>query len=140
MATHVMTESELDAQTSSNKIPQLPIRELGLKHVPALPVDVVGMVDTLRKLSVKLEQRKQALQGLGKTFTLGGSTNRAYNFLYGAQGADAQAAAVNERLRKFLRDARSHNPLEILPRLMDKIKGQDNESVDDIGGNGGDLI
>ena len=34
----------------SGIMPQLPLRELGLKYVPAVPVDIGGMADTLSKL------------------------------------------------------------------------------------------
>src|SRR5687767_9040993 len=85
--------SPSSASTTGTKLPQLPRRELGLKFVPAVPVDVAGMVDTLQKLAIKGEQRKQALQGLSKTFTIGRSTARAYNFLYGGEAAEAKVAA-----------------------------------------------
>ena len=54
-----------------------------------------------------MKQREQALQGLGKTFTIGGSTARAYQFLYGGGAADKRAAEAHEALRAFLAPARS---------------------------------
>jgi hypothetical protein len=87
------------------------------------------MVDTLHRLGLKVEQRKQALQGLSKTFKIGRSTARAYNFLYGGEVAEAKAAASYERLRGVLRDFLSDSPLEILPRLIGKLKEQDNELI-----------
>jgi hypothetical protein len=88
MATRTPTESESGGQPSGI-MPQLPLRELGIKHIPAIPVDVAGMADTLSKLVVRVKQREQALQGLSKTFTIGGSTARAHDFLFGgaAKGA-----------------------------------------------------
>ena len=115
------------ASTAAVRLPQLPVREFGIRSVPALPVDVVGMIDTLHRLSIKLEQRKQVLAGLAKTFTVGGSTARAYNFLYGDAGLDAQGAAANKTLRGVLHEFLSHNPLEVLPKLIGKLKGQDDE-------------
>ena len=60
--------------------------------MPAIPVDVGGMADTLSKLVARVKQREQPLQGLSRTFTIGGSTARAYNFLFGSGAADAKAA------------------------------------------------
>src|SRR5262245_22399443 len=80
------------------KLPQLALRQAGFENVPAIPVDVLGMVDTLIKLGTKLKQRQQALEGLSRTFTIGGTTARAYTFLYGREGAEAPAAAALERL------------------------------------------
>ena len=96
---------------AEDQCPQLPLREFGLTNIPAVPVDIAGMVDTLFKLGVRVKQREQALQGLSKTFTIGGSTARAYDFLFGGEAADARRRAAHERLRGFL----SRNPLEILP-------------------------
>ncbi len=89
MATRTAAESESGGQPSGIKLPQLPLHELGLEYVPAIPVDIVGILDTLVKLGVRVKQREQALQGLSKTFTIGGSTARAHDFLFGgaAKGA-----------------------------------------------------
>jgi Lipoxygenase len=135
MATQTAAESESDGQPSGIKPPQLPLRERGLKYMPAVPVDIGGMADTLSKLGVRVKQREQALQGLSKTFTIGGSTARAYNFLFGGEAADAKAAAAHEGLRGFL----SRDPLEILPSLVGKLKEQDEELVQDAVGGGDDL-
>jgi hypothetical protein len=50
MATQTAAESESGGQPSGIKPPQLPLRELGLKYVPAVPADIGGMADTLSKL------------------------------------------------------------------------------------------
>src|SRR5919202_1646406 len=121
-------------QPSGINLPQLPLRELGLEYIPAVPVDIVGMLDTLVKLGVRVKQREQALQGLSKTFTIGGSTAHAHDFLFGGEATDAQQAAVHERLRGFL----SRNPLGILPDLVAKLKEQDEEPLH-YGASGGDL-
>jgi len=124
------SSSPAAASTTGGRLSQLPRRELGLRYTPALPVDAVGMVDTLVRLGVKVQQRKQALQGLSRTFTIGRSTARAYNFLYGDEAIEAKAAASYERLRGVLRNFLSQSPLEILPRLLQKLRQQDNELVD----------
>jgi hypothetical protein len=63
MATQNAAESESGGQPSGIKLPHLPLRELGLKYLPAVPVDIVGMLDTLVKLGVRVKQREQALRG-----------------------------------------------------------------------------
>jgi hypothetical protein len=82
VATQTVAGSEPGGQSST--MLQLPLRELGLKYIPAIPVDVHGMADTVSRLALRVKQREQALQGLSKLFTIGGSTARAYNFLYGS--------------------------------------------------------
>jgi hypothetical protein len=56
------------------------------------------MADTLVRLGIKVKQYEQALQGLSRTYTIRGTTARAYTFLYGNQGPDAKRAAARERL------------------------------------------
>jgi len=135
MATRTPTESVSGGQPSGIKLPQLPLRELGLNNVPAVPVDIVGMLDTLVKLGVRVKQREQALQGLSKTFTIGGSTVRAHDFLFGGEATDAQQAAILERLRGLM----NRNPLGILPDLVEKLKVQAEEPVQYAAGDSSDL-
>ena len=74
MTTQTAAGSGSAAQRSEIKIPQLPLLEHGLTNVPAIPLDIVGMIDTPLKLGTKVKQREQALQGLTRTITIGGST------------------------------------------------------------------
>jgi hypothetical protein len=83
-------------------IGQLPLRELGFDNLPAVPVDVAGMADMLIRLGTKAKQYEQALQGLTGTYTIGGSTARAYTFLYGADAAGQEQAAARARLGTIL--------------------------------------
>jgi hypothetical protein len=134
MTTQMAAGSTSAAQLSGIKIPQLPLREHGLTNVPAVPLDILGMLDTLLKLGVKVKQREQALQGLSKMFTIGGSTAPAYAFLYGREAADTKAATALDRVRAFL----NRNPLGLLSGLVDKIKAQDEELVLRAAKTGGD--
>ncbi len=61
------------------------------------------MADTLVRLGVKTKQYEQALQGLSRTYTIRGTTARAYTFLYGDETPDAQRARGRERLHSLLR-------------------------------------
>ena len=104
------------------KLPQLHLRELGLKHVPAVPVDLAALPDTLIKLGLRAKQCEQAYQGLSRTFTIAGRTDRAHAFLFGTQAADANRAAARASLQEFL----SSSPSEISPgALAGRLKEQD---------------
>jgi hypothetical protein len=118
------------------KLPQLHLRDLGLHNVPAVPVDIAGIVDTLVKLGVREKQCELAYQGLSRTFTIGGTTARAHAFLFGAEAADAQRAAARESLRAFL----SSNPLEIPPgALAERLEEQDEQLAHATNGGGDQL-
>src|SRR5262245_57777918 len=128
-ATQSVAGSESGGQSST--MLQLPLRELGFKYVPAIPVDVPGMADTVSKLAIRVKQREQALEGLSKVFTIGGSTARAYNFLYGSGTADKKAEAARAASRAFL----TGDPSEIVSALIRRLKPQNDElAVISVGG------
>jgi hypothetical protein len=102
------------------KLPQLPTSELGLENVPAFPIDTAGMLDTLIKLSVRFKQREQALEGLSRTYTIGGRTARAREFLFGDVSLAAKEHEQLERVRSQLKG----NTMEILPAIVAAITGQ----------------
>ncbi len=102
------------------KLPQLPTRDLGLKNAPAFPIDVAGMLDTLFRLNIRFKQREQALQGLSNTYTIGGKTARAYDFLIGHESLEAKQEAQVKALREQL----GHNTLEILQTIVETIASQ----------------
>ena len=93
MATQTTVVSESAGQMSNVKMPRLPLGELGFKYIPAVPVDAGGLGDTLVKLTFRLKQREQPLQGLSRTFTIGASTARAYNFLFGTEDGRREAGS-----------------------------------------------
>jgi hypothetical protein len=102
------------------KLSQLPARDLGFKNAPAFPIDVAGMLDTLFRLSIRFKHREQALQGLSKTYTIGGKTARAYDFLIGHASLEAKEQAQLQALREQL----GHNTLEIVPTIVEIIASQ----------------
>jgi hypothetical protein len=69
-----------------NQIPDLPLR-LIFKNLPAFPIGIEGMLDTLARLAIRAEQATQAKQGLIETFTINGVTDVAYTFLFGGTAA-----------------------------------------------------
>lgn len=135
MTTQLAAAPRAAGQASEIKIPQLPLREHGLTNVPAVPLDFVGMIDTLVKLGGKVKQREQALQGLSKTMTIGGSTAPAYAFLFGREAANTKGVSALDHLRAFL----TRNPLGLLSGLVDKLKGQEQELVRTAATRGDDL-
>jgi hypothetical protein len=102
------------------KLPQLPTREIGLDNLPAFPIDTAGMLDTLIRLGMRFKQREQALEGLSKTYTIGGRTARAREFLFGDVPLDAKESEQLDHLRELLKG----NTLEIMPTIVDAIVGQ----------------
>jgi len=102
------------------KLPQLPARELGFNNAPAIPIDTAGMLDTSIRLSIRYKQRDQAFQGLSKTYTIGGKTARAHDFLFGKDLADPNSEAQLRGLRELL----SRNTLEIIPTIVKGITSQ----------------
>ena len=56
----------------------LPLRKLGFEYVPAVPVDIPGMADTLVRFGIKTKQHEQALRGLARTYTIRGTIAPAY--------------------------------------------------------------
>ena len=102
------------------KLPQLPTRELDLMNVPAFPIDTAGMVDTLFRLSMRFKQRDQALQGLSRTYTIGGRTARAREFLFGHESLHEKEAAQLKHLGGVLKG----NTLEIVPTIVESITSQ----------------
>src|SRR6187200_2305203 len=98
----LLNEFALVERGEQYALPHLRLRELGIKNVPAVPVDIAGILDTLVKLGAREKQCELAYQGFTKTFTIGGTTARAHSFLFGDQTAGAQQAAARESLRAFL--------------------------------------
>jgi hypothetical protein len=125
MATQTTVVSESAGQMSNVKMPRLPLGELGFKYIPAVPVDAGGVGDTLVKLAVRLKQREQPLQGLSKTFTIGGSTARAYNFLFGPEAAVEKQLAAHESLRGAL----SRDPSALVRILVGALNQQPEEAT-----------
>src|SRR5262245_39062510 len=131
VGTQIVAGSESGGQPST--MTQLPLRDLGLKYIPAIPVDVHGMADTGSRLALRVKQREQPLPGLSKMLTIGGSTARAYNFLNGSGTADKKAAAAREASLAFL----ASGPSEIISRLVRQLKDP-NEALALIAVGGGD--
>lgn len=85
----------LAAASAGTAITQMPLRA-AYPHLPAIPQDPAGMLETLGKLSIRAEQVTQAKQSLTRELTIRGVTRTAYAFLFGetatTAGSDAGAA------------------------------------------------
>jgi hypothetical protein len=95
----------------------IPLRLLGLADIPAVPIQLEAMADTLLKLGIRAEQTKQAKQGLTNTYTIGGVTATGYEFAFGrSPGFQEEVDAAREHIRQVLVAA----PAAILTSLFDK--------------------
>lgn len=60
----------------------LPLQKLGLKNIPAVPVDLPELPKTLLRLSNRQKEAKQAKAGLSREYTIQGVTDNAYSFAF----------------------------------------------------------
>ncbi len=118
---------------------QLPLRLLGLKHIPAVPVTLDGLLGSLVRLGIRAEETKQATHGLNNVYTIGGVTLPAYPFLFGTSssggapavqadgGVAAQVAPTGDRAdraaeaRQGLATLLADRPVELLRLLLEKV-------------------
>ena len=77
-------------QSVGSGISQLPLRST-FPNLPAVPLDLLGSLETLEKLEVRSEQVMQAKQGLTRKFTINGVRQRAYAFLFEGSTPAAQS-------------------------------------------------
>jgi hypothetical protein len=78
------------AASAGTPIPHLPL-QASFPNLPAIPLDVPGMLDSLPRLTIRTQQVIQAKQGLTNKYTLGGATRPGYAFLFGGAGRRAAA-------------------------------------------------
>lgn len=118
---------------------QLPLRLLGLKNIPAVPVTLDGLLSTLVRLGIRAEEIKQAAHGLNNVYTIGGTTQPAFPFLFGTSssgdapavradgGVAAQVAPTGDRAdraaaaRQELATLLAGRPAELLRVMLEKV-------------------
>ncbi|MEM6795460.1 MAG: lipoxygenase family protein [Acidobacteriota bacterium] len=76
---------------SKKDIGKLPLRILGFRDMPAVPVDVLEVPRTLAGLTGRAGQTKQSTHGLSNTYTIQGITAPAYPFLFGSKNPPTSA-------------------------------------------------
>jgi Lipoxygenase len=83
------------AASSSVKLSQLPLRSTH-PYLPAVPVDPAGVLDTLGRLKIRVQQEIQAKQGLVQQLRINGRTATAYAFLYGGTPQSGLSAFADD--------------------------------------------
>jgi hypothetical protein len=90
---------------AAGPIPQIPYRAQ-FPNLPAVPLDADGIKDTLEKLAIRSVQTTQSKQGLSRTYTIGGQTRTAYEFLFGTgSSVETELRELAERWRRSPRRA-----------------------------------
>ncbi|MEM7584976.1 MAG: lipoxygenase family protein [Acidobacteriota bacterium] len=107
---------------------KLPLRLLGFRNIPAIPVDIGGMIETLVKLGIRAAEIEQPVQSLTQTLTIDQNTARAHAFLFGGEAWDARASVARERLKEML----GGNPVRILTTLAEHLKDEGQELFADL--------
>ena len=97
-------------------ISQLPLRAT-FPHLPAVPVDPAGVLDTLAKLAIRAEQEMQAKQGLTHKFTISGARRTAYAFLFGGATGAPQSDA-RRALAQSLQEHPERAPTALYQHLL----------------------
>ncbi len=80
------------ASGAGTSIARLPLQS-EFPHLPSIPLDPAGALDTLGKLSVRASQATQAKQSLTQRFWIHGVTRTGYGFLFAGPATTADAAA-----------------------------------------------
>jgi len=65
----------------SDQIGNLPLKDIGLNNVPAVPYLLTFI--TVLRLGLRALEHGSAKDGLSVTYTIGGRTATAFEFLYG---------------------------------------------------------
>jgi hypothetical protein len=105
--------------SSGGSLFQLPLRGT-YPNLPAVPVDVAGIAETLVKLQIRSAQTQQAKQGLTKRFTIGGASRPAYEFLFAATTGAEQSEAS-----QALADMAENNPEQVGGSIHEGLDDQD---------------
>jgi hypothetical protein len=100
-------------------IDHLPLRLIGLDSVPAVPIELDGLLDTVLKLARRSEEIEPARQGLSNSYTIGGRTAPAIDFLFGDQSDQARREALTD-----LAQLCSHRPANVAAALVGLLAGR----------------
>lgn len=75
---------------------KLPLGILGLEDIPAIPVKISGLVETLIRLGIRTQEFLQETHGLSNIYTIRGITAPAYPFLFGETDPSEDAEAQGD--------------------------------------------
>lgn len=68
-----------------DKVWHLPLSWFGLRDIPAVPIQLWGLLDTISKLNQRAQETLPARYGLTNLYTIAGQTATGEQFLYGPQ-------------------------------------------------------
>ena len=66
-----------------DKVWHLPLNWFGLKHIPAVPIQLAGLLDTILKRNERAKEALRARHSLTNLYTIDGQTATGEQFLYG---------------------------------------------------------
>jgi hypothetical protein len=92
---------------------------LGLRAIPAIPVDIPGTVESLFRLANRLLQNVPAKQGLSNEYTIQDRTATAYEWMYGVPlGQKGTSAMRKERALARLGEQLAADPAPVLRSFL----------------------
>ncbi|MDY8138567.1 lipoxygenase family protein [Aquimarina sp. 2201CG5-10] len=86
-------------------IRHLPLQRLGFHHVPAYPIILTEVLETLLNLAAREREISQAKSGLSEMFTIQGYFANAYSFVFGKTNNDER----EKELLKFRGEVKKNN-------------------------------
>lgn len=103
-----------------SKIHHLPLDWIGLENIPAVPVELDGLLDSALKLYERTREIQPAKQGLTNRYTLNATTATSLEFLYGEKPGDGLQGALDEVIASL-----KHNPAGIVAALRKALTQDD---------------
>lgn len=95
-----------------SRIHHLPLDWIGLENIPAVPVELDGLLDSAVKLYERTKEIQPAKQGLTNRYTLNATTATGLEFLYGERPGDELQIALDDVIGSL-----KHNPAGIMTAL-----------------------
>ena len=74
----------------------LPLQELGLHSIPAVPFSIIAIIETAKSLLTRDHETVQAKSGFQEEFKIDGHSDNAYSFLFGKSGNGDRKEALQE--------------------------------------------
>ncbi len=106
-----------------DQIPQAVLRLAGLDDLPALPIDISEIVESLPRLLKRLIEQEPAKVGLSNSYTVAGETKTGQEFLFGEVRNNRLRDALEE-LHRMIRT----NPNKVISGLYRDLLDQDGSS------------
>ncbi len=126
----VVRKLYLVPKNKQNNIYQLPLQELGFQCMPAYPIELKSIAETLVNLFERIKEIQQAKHGLITQYTIKGVTANAYTFVYGVKDnrnketslASLRQEIKNETLFRFQDADFIKEKLNPTKKIIDAIK------------------